>query len=241
MKAHILLINRGLTYVNQPQIVQGINGERIGVSQFDPPRSCHTLKLAPADYEKHAQTIIGTAHLAMQKWEPHFVVEPVPPAVKDFEDGYELAMDRCACPEGKSAYFRQGFAAANSSAYLCNTESIASEVTKNASENVETTEVLKNIEVVWDKPEAGRREIVIPASIPEEIRFDSPSYSPAALEGTHPTDTIDPDAAFMSETIPFFKLQKLAKAEGLDPAIFEDTRQMKAAILTKRKSKLQPA
>lgn len=74
---HVLLYNRNLTSVCAPQLVTGSNGQIIGTSKFDQSRSFHTLELNLEAYEVNARAISETSHLAMRKWEPHFVMDVV--------------------------------------------------------------------------------------------------------------------------------------------------------------------
>lgn len=89
----VLLINREMTIVHAPCLVQGISGEKVGVSKFSPKHSCHILELTPEAYEKNAKALMQACHIALRRWEPHFVFEEVPEKVREFWDGYNAGMD----------------------------------------------------------------------------------------------------------------------------------------------------
>lgn len=89
----VLLICREMTIVHAPCLVQGITGEKVGVSKFSPKHSCHILELTPEAYEKNAKALMQACHIALRRWEPHFVFEEVPEKVREFWDGYNAGMD----------------------------------------------------------------------------------------------------------------------------------------------------
>jgi hypothetical protein len=74
----ILLYNRNLTSICAPQIVTGSDRQIIGTSRFDGSKGFHTLELELEVYEKNAKAISEVSHLAMRRWEPHFIVGEVP-------------------------------------------------------------------------------------------------------------------------------------------------------------------
>lgn len=97
----VLLVNREMTIVHAPCLVQGINGENIGVSKFSPKHSCHILELTPEAYEKHAKVLMQACHIALRRWEPHFVFEPLPKKVQEYWDGYNDGLDGKTHAEGE--------------------------------------------------------------------------------------------------------------------------------------------
>lgn len=105
----ILLINREMTIVHAPCLVQGISGEKIGVSKFSPKHSCHVLELTPEAYEKAAKPLMQACHIALRRWEPHFVFEPLPKKVQDYWDGYNDRLDGKTHAEGESIARQIGY------------------------------------------------------------------------------------------------------------------------------------
>lgn len=87
MKATVLLLNRDMGTGHSPTIVQTWLGKKVGVSKYDPRYNCHSCELTLEDYEKHAKSLMQAAHVALRRWEPHFVVEDEAP--KDWSyDGH---------------------------------------------------------------------------------------------------------------------------------------------------------
>lgn len=108
----VLLVNREMTIVHAPCLVQGINGEKIGVSKFSPKHSCHVLELTPEAYEKAAKPLMQACHIALRRWEPHFVFDEVPEKVREFWDGYKTGLDGWPIPIGSCYERRVGNACA---------------------------------------------------------------------------------------------------------------------------------
>lgn len=108
----VLLINREMTIVHAPCLVQGISGEKVGVSKFSPKHSCHILELTPEAYDKNAKALMQACHIALRRWEPHFVFEEVPEKVREFWDGYNAGMDGEDSKEEASFEWSMGRSAA---------------------------------------------------------------------------------------------------------------------------------
>lgn len=234
MKAIVILLNRSLQGFDAPQYVQGLNQEQIGISKFDTRYGCHSLTLSLEDYEKYATSIAGCSHLAMRRWEVHFVPDVAPDAVKQFADGYALGIDGAPEPAGMTGHFEYGFTAGLF-------EHAAAEAQKkraaDESEQKRLEEELKASELVFkQKPSIPEIPVVNPlitgsGDYANAVKAMTPAREPGAdfpEVAIHNTDL----------NVPFFKLNKIAKEEGVDLTGCEGVQQIRAAIA---KHRLQPA
>lgn len=106
----VLLLNRDMGSCHQPTLIQGWGGEQIGVSRYSTKHNCHIFDMPVDAYNKVAQSLMRASHIALRRWEPQFVEETVPDAVREFWDGWNAGMD--GHPENYSSmagYFESGF------------------------------------------------------------------------------------------------------------------------------------
>lgn len=111
MPSFCLLINRDMGSCHQPTLIQGWGGEQIGVSRYSTKHNCHIFEMPVDAYNKVAQSLMRASHIALRRWEPQFVEETVPDAVREFWQGYKAGMDG-KMPENASVCCDRGYWAA---------------------------------------------------------------------------------------------------------------------------------
>lgn len=214
MNTHVLLINRYLTIVTGPQRIQTFDGVFLGVSAFDKAHSCHTLKLPMDVYEKNAKGIMDAAHLAMRKWEAHFVAGEVPEPVKQFWDGYNAGMDSGNQQFSDDVNWSAGYVAA------LKPEPVFEEPKIALSENID--------EPMQFEPKA---EVVISEAKGIEMGEAVGGVDTLTITQIKTVSANDLDGK------PFFSLKKIAKDENVDISECDGIPAIKLAILNSRAQK----
>lgn len=219
MNTHVLLVNRYMTIVTGPQRIQTFDGVFLGISAFDKAHSCHTLKLPLDVYEKHAKGLMDAAHLAMRKWEAHFVAGEVPEPVRQFWDGYNAGMDSGNQQFSEDVNWSAGYVAALKPEPMFEEEETAPQEKIDDSIRYEGENLRVGIERVGQE---------------EKMKLEGQAIGGVDTLTITQTTTV---CANDLDGKPFFSLKKIAKDEGVDISECEDNAAIKLAILTNRAKK----
>lgn len=234
MNASVVLLNRSLAGFDAPQYVQGLNQEQIGISKFDTKYGCHSLTITLEQYEKFAKAIAECSHLAMRRWEPHFVVEPLPEAVQKFWDGYNLGLAGFPKPSILESPESTGIDH-GAIAYWQDREQKEEEAALAALRVPDTFPTAVIIAAAQDLKKAG-----VEMHDFNPLITGSGDYANAVKSMTPPKEPeFEIDTARNADlNVPFFSLKKIAKNENVDISVCENVEQIRAAIT---KHRFQPA
>lgn len=226
----VLLKNRAMTICSPPTLVQGWGGEQLGTSRYLPAHNCHILEIPVEMYNKFAETLMKGAHLPMRKWEPQFIEEPTPDAVREFWDGYKAGMD--GHPENFSSmvgYFEMGFR----SAFLEGNPDISKEVYRFPSPD--SKPMPDAVREFWDGWNSGMDGGPLPAKT--SIYFDNGAAFGASHEDSKYVAPEDEPELITAETH-HKTLERIARDEGIDLSGIHGAANKAAAINAARATKL---
>lgn len=221
MKNHVILLNRGLGSCHQSQIVQGYGGEFVGNSRYDSRFNCHSVTITNERYEQIAASLSQAQHIALRRWEPHFVVEQEVTEIAHFRQGYDAGLDARGCIDSEGALmpfspaWHAGYQAAQGTLQIPESHEVLADVSETCS--------FEHDSVAGGFSRIGQEECLTREG---QQQHNALLNKPSFIEITERTHHLT--------------LKKIARQEGADISACVTPAEKVAAILANRQ-KLQPA